>query len=36
MDGVSQPGNPYFEDADPSQIVIRLLSKLGGCSLLKL
>ena len=36
MDGLGEPANPYFEDADPSQIVIRLLSKMGGCRLLKL
>jgi hypothetical protein len=31
MDGFA---SPVFEDEDPSQIVIRLLSKKGGCQLI--
>ena len=34
MDGQGEPANPYFEDADPSQIVIVSLSKKGGCRFL--
>jgi hypothetical protein len=36
MEGLAEPANPYFEDADPSQIVIVSLSKKGGCCFLKL
>ena len=31
-----RPANPYFEDADPSQIVIVSLSKKGGCRFLSM
>jgi hypothetical protein len=31
-----EPANPYFEDADPSQIVIVSLSKKGGCRFLRM
>jgi hypothetical protein len=33
MDGQGSIACPYFEDEDASQIVIRLLSKVGGCRL---
>jgi hypothetical protein len=31
MEGHAEIGIPYFEDEDPSQIVIISLSKKGGC-----
>jgi hypothetical protein len=31
MDVPAKLGIPYFEDEDPSQIVIKSLSKKGGC-----
>jgi hypothetical protein len=36
MEGQGRAANPYFEDADPSEIVIKSLSKKGGCCYLKL
>jgi hypothetical protein len=31
MAAAAEIGIPYFEDEDPSQIVIKSLSKKGGC-----
>jgi hypothetical protein len=31
MDGAGRIAVPYLEDEDPSQIVIKSLSKKGGC-----
>lgn len=32
MDAPASIAIPYMEDEDPSEIVIKLLSKNGGCS----